>query len=162
MKDKHIIEVLDNASIAGLSEIELTEIRGHVKECARCREAFDAAQLSAVILKQRVQVTQGTIRPSPFFQTKVMAALREQQAVENVPAMFRLWKSAKVLVSSMAVTTAALAALSFALPAQPATPAADQAASAFSADAVIMGQANDDMTYEQVLSTIYADDDDAR
>jgi len=159
MKDKHIIEVLDNASIARLSEIELTEIRAHAKECAGCRDAFDAAQLSAVILKQRVQTT---IEPSPFFQTRVMAALREQQAVESIPAMFRLWKSAKVLVSSMAVTTAALAALSFALPATPATTGAEQTASALSAESVIMGPASDEMSYEQVLSTIYADEEDAR
>ena len=159
MNDKHIIEVLDNASIARLSEIELTEIRAHVKECAGCRDVFEAAQLSAAVLKQRVQVT---VEPSPFFQTRVMTALREQQAVESIPAMFRLWKSAKVLVSSMAVTTAALAALSFALPATPATPAVEQTASALSAESVIMGQANDEMSYEQVLSTIYADEDDAR
>jgi hypothetical protein len=159
MKDKHIIEVLDNTSIARLSEIELNDIRAHAKECVGCRDAFEAAQLSAVVLKQRVQVT---IEPSPFFQTRVMAALREQRAVENIPAMFRLWKSAKVLVSSMAVTTAALAALSFALPATPATPGVDQTAAALSAESVIIGQANDEMTYEQVLNTIYADYDDAR
>lgn len=159
MNDKHIIEVLDNASIARLSEIELTEVRAHVKECVGCRDAFESAQLSAAILKQRVQVT---VEPSPFFQTRVMAALREQQAVESIPAMFRLWKSAKVLVSSMAVTTAALAALSFALPATPATPVVEQTTSALSAESVIMGPASDEMSYEQVLSTIYADEEDAR
>jgi hypothetical protein len=114
MKEKHITEILDNAAITSLSEIELSEIRVHTKDCVSCRDAFEAAQLSAVILRSRAQVT---IEPSPFFQTRVMAALREQQAVESVPAMWRLWKSAKVLVSSMAVTTAALAALSFVLPA---------------------------------------------
>ena len=156
MKEKHITEILDNASITSLSEIELTEIRVHTKDCVSCRDAFEAAQLSAVILKSRAQVT---IEPSPFFQTRVMAALREQQAVENVPAMWRLWKSAKVLVSSMAVTTAALAALSFVLPAT-STPA-DQPVSAFSAESVIIGQGSDELTYEQVMSTIYADDDEA-
>jgi anti-sigma-K factor RskA len=76
--------------------------------------------------------------------------------------MLRLWRSARALVSSMAVTTAALAALTFMLPAQTA-PLADQTASALSAESVIMGQSSDDqMTYEQVLSTIYEDDDDAR
>jgi hypothetical protein len=156
MKEKHITEILDNASITNLSEIELTEIRVHTKDCVSCRDAFGAAQLSAVILRSRAQAT---IEPSPFFQTRVMAALREQQAVENVPAMWRLWKSAKVLVSSMAVTTAALAALSFVLPAT-STPA-DQPVSAFSAESVIIGQGSDELTYEQVMSTIYADDDEA-
>jgi len=159
MKDKHITEILDNTSIAALSETQLNEVRAHALECMTCREAYEAARLSAVVLKRRAQAT---IEPSPFFQTRVMAALREQQAVESVPAMLRLWRSAKAIVSTMAVTTAALAVVSFMQPSQT-TPATDQTASAYSAYSVIMDQdADDQMTYEQVLSTIYDDDDDAR
>jgi anti-sigma-K factor RskA len=158
MKDKHIIDVLDNNSIASLSEAELSKVQAHARECISCRDAYEAARLSAIVLQSRAQTK---IEPSPFFQTRVMAAWREQQAVESVP-MLRLWRSARALVSSMAVTTAALAALTFMLPAQTA-PLADQTASALSAESVIMGQSSDDqMTYEQVLSTIYEDDDDAR
>ena len=157
MKDKHIIDVLDNSPILSLSESELNEIQVHVRECVSCREAYEAARVSATILQSRAQET---IEPSPFFQTRVMAAWREQQAAESVPTMWRLWGSAKALVSSMAVTTAALAVLSFMVPA-PATPSGEQAD--LSAESVIMGQASEDqMTYEQVLSTIYEDDDDAR
>lgn len=156
MKDKHITEILDNTSIANLSEFELNEVRIHVKDCGSCRDAYEAARLSAVIIKSRTQVT---IEPSPFFQTRVMAALREQQAVDSVPAMFRLWKSARALVSSMAVTTAALAVVSFVLPG-PAV-AEDQTVSAYSVESVIMEQGNDELSYEQVLSTIYDDEDEA-
>jgi hypothetical protein len=158
MKEKHIIEVLDNGSIASLSASELNDLQEHARDCVSCRGAYDAARMSAVVLRSRVQ---STIEPSPFFQTRVMAALREQQAVESVPAMFRLWKSARALVSSMAVTTAALAVLSFMLPTQ-ATAALDQATSVYSAESVILGQSEEQMTYEQVLSTIYADEDEAR
>lgn len=159
MKDKHIIEVLDNSSILNLSESELSEVQAHVRDCVSCRDAYEAARLSTIILQNRAQAT---IEPSPFFQTRVMAAWREQQAEESVPAMWRLWSSAKALVSTMAVTTAALAVLSFTMPA-PATPAVDQAVSVLSAESVIMGQASDEqMTYEQVLSTIYEDVDEAR
>ena len=159
MKDKHIIDVLDNTSIASLSESELSALQTHARECESCREAYEAARVSAVVLQSRVQAT---IEPSPFFQTRVMAAWREQQAVENEPAMLRLWRSARALVSTMAVTTAALAALTFMLPGQT-TPLADQTASAMSAESVILGQGSDDqVTYDQVLSTIYEDDDDAR
>jgi hypothetical protein len=155
---RHITEILDKGSIAMLSESELNEIRAHALECMSCRDAYEAARLSAVIIKSRAEVT---IEPSPFFQTRVMAALREQQAVETVPAMLRLWKSAKVLVSTMAVTTVALAVVSFIQPAQ--TTAPEQTATAYSAYSVIMDQdADDQMSYEQVLSTIYEDDDDAR
>ena len=157
MKDKHIIDVLDNRPILSLSESELSEIQGHVRDCVSCREAYEAARVSAIVLQSRAQAT---IEPSPFFQTRVMAAWREQQTVESVPAMWRLWSSAKALVSTMAVTTAALAVLSFVMPA---TPASDQAVSDLSAESVIMGQANDEqMSYEQVLATIYEDDDEAR
>ena len=154
MKEKHIIEVLDNGSISSLSEIELNEVRDHARECESCRGAYEAARLSMLVLRGRVQ---STIEPSPFFQTRVLAALREQQAVESVPAMLRLWKSARVLVSSMAVTTAALAALSFVFPAP--TPEPEQNVSVFSADSVIMGQNEEQMSYEQVLSTIYEEDE---
>ena len=157
--NKHITEILDRASIAMLSESELLEIHVHTMDCMSCRDAFEAARLSAVVIKSRAETT---IEPSPFFQTRVMAALREQQAVESVPAMLRLWRSAKVLVSTMAVTTAALAVVSFIQPSQT-TPVVDQTASAYSAYSVIMDQNTDDqMSYEQVLSTIYEDDDDAR
>ena len=156
MKEKHIIEILDNASIASLSEFELHEVRVHVKDCVSCRDAYEAARLSVLVIKSRAQAT---IEPSPFFQTRVMAASREQQAVDSVPAMFRLWKSAKVLVSSMAVTTAALAVLSFVLPG-PAV-ADDQTVPAYSVESVIMDQGSDELSYEQVLSAIYAEEDEA-
>ena len=157
--NKHITEILDRAPIAMLSESELLEIHVHTLDCMSCREAFEAARLSAVVIKSRVEAT---IEPSPFFQTRVMAALREQQAVESVPAMLRLWRSAKVLVSTMAVTTAALAVVSFIQPSQT-TPVLDQTASAYSEYSVIMDRdADDQMSYEQVLSTIFEDDDDAR
>lgn len=145
--------------MAALSETELNEVRAHALECGTCRSAYEAALLSAVVLKSRAQAV---IEPSPFFQTRVMAALREQREAESVPALFRLWKSAKVLVSSMALATVALGVLSFVLPGTAITPD-DQTLSAYSAESVIMGQDPDDqMTYDQVLSTIYEDDDDAR
>jgi len=157
MKDKHIIDVLDNTSIADLSESQLSEVQAHARECVSCREAYEAARLTGVVLQSRAQTK---IEPSPFFQTRVMAAWREQQAVESVPAMLRLWRSTRALVSSMAVTTAALAALTFMLPAQT-TPSTDQTASMLSAESVILGS-DDQVSYEQVLSTIYEDDDEAR
>ena len=59
----------------------------------------------------------------------------------------------------MALTTVALGVLSFALPTTP----DDQALSAYSAESVIMGHSADEqLTYDQVLSTIYEDDDEAR
>lgn len=156
MNDKHITEVLDNAALASLSQSELSEIRAHARNCKPCGDAFAAAQMSAVVMRERAQVV---IEPSPFFQTRVMAALREQQAAESVPAFWRLWKSSRALVSSMALSTVALAVLSFMFSA-PATPSLDQTVSVLSAESVILGQEADELTYEQVLNAIYTDDED--
>lgn len=159
MKDEHILEVLDNTALASLSQSELSDMRTHALECAPCGDAFAAAQVSAVAMRQRAQVV---IEPSPFFQTRVLAALREQQAAESVPAFRRLWNSSRALVSSMALSTVALAVLSFMVSA-PASNSFDQTAqtaAVLSAESVILGQDADELTYEQVLNAIYTDDED--
>ena len=157
MKDKHITEVLDSESLASLSPSEVAEIRAHARDCKACGSALLAAEVSAVMIKERAQMS---VEPSPFFQTRVMAAWREQQATESVPALLRLWRSSRALVSSMALATVALGALSFMISA-PATTALDQTASTVSAESVILGQDGDDqLTYDQVLNAIYTDDED--
>ena len=157
MNEKHITDVLDNVALESLSQNELDDIRAHALKCEPCSDAFAAAQVSAVVMRERAQVV---IEPSPFFQTRVMAALREQQAAESVPAFWRLWKSSRALVSSMAFSTVALAVLSFMISAPATTTIQDQTASALSAESVILGQEGDELTYEQVLNAIYTDDED--
>ena len=159
MKQKHITEVLDNAALASLSPGELDEIRVHARGCETCRTAFAAAQISAVMIKER---TQAAVEPSPFFQTRVMAAWREQQAVESVPAIVRLWRSSRALVSSMALATVALGALSFVVSAPATTSTLDQttASSAYSAESVIFQDNDDQLSYDQVINAIYTDDGD--
>lgn len=159
MKDEHIIELLDNAPLSSLSAEQLEFVRAHSKDCFPCGGAYQAAMASSAVIKGRAQTV---IEPSPFFQTRVLAALREQQAIENVPAIVRLWRTAGGLVSSMAVTTVALAALSFMVPAAVA-PATEQTAFAYSAESVILDQDGEDqMSDEQVLSTIYAEYEEAK
>ncbi len=155
MKDEHIINILDETPFGSLSKEQLDIIRSHGHGCSDCMSAYMAAKLSSVMLAERVQTV---VEPTPFFQTRVMAALREQQLVESVPAWLRLWKSAGALVSSMAVATVALAALSFAVPANNAEPVATAA----TAESVILDQGSDELSYEQVLSTIYADEDEGK
>jgi len=158
MKENHITEILESTPLGSLSDSQVKTIRSHAQVCDPCRKAYAAATISTLVIRERVKQT---IEPSPFFQTRVMAAWREQQATENVPAIFRLWKSAGAMVSSMALATVALAALSFAAPAP--IPLPQETASAYSAESVIFDQGNDDqMSYGQVLNVIYQDDDEAR
>jgi len=156
MRDEHIIGLLDNTPLGNLSAAQLEVVRTHSQNCLSCERAYQASQLSSALIKERVQTV---IEPTSFFHTRVMAALREQQAVESVPAWLRLWRSAGALVSSMAVATVALAALSFVVP----SATNEQAATAYSAESVIFDQGSDEqLSYEQVLSTIYAEEDEAK
>ena len=161
MKETHIIEILDNSPLASLTESELLTVRDHAGVCLPCHRAYEAAQLSTLLIKER---TAESIEPSPFFQTRVLAALRERQ--NSVPVLWRLWKSAGALVSTMALTTAALAAFSFLSPgAETVTSQETMAAlNPYSAEAVVFNQdpGDDPMTDEQVLSAIYEDPDEAK
>jgi len=158
MKDKHIIDVIDNVSVASLSQMEMDEVRAHSRECDSCGAAFEAAQISTLVIKERAHVK---IEPSPFFHTKVLAAVREQRAAESVPAFVRLWSSARAIVSGMAVATIALAVLTFVVP-DPATALQEQTASVDAAESVIFDQADEQLSYEQVLAAIYEEEDEAR
>lgn len=156
MKYKHITEILDSASPASLSEQQRETIRVHVSECAACRQAYEAAQLSELLLKDR---TAETIEPSPFFQTRVMAAWREQKEAGRMPAFGRLWKSAGALVSSLALTTAALAALSFTLPP---TQTSTETSPAVESMVLDGAETEEQLTEEQMLSAMYVDDEGGR
>ena len=80
MKGEHITDVLDNAALATLSPRELEEIRAHAQNCMTCGNALAAAQVSAMMIKERAQVA---IEPSPFFQTRVLAAWREDRLTHH-------------------------------------------------------------------------------
>ena len=158
MKDEHIVDVLDQGPLAVLSEAERERVLRHVAVCEPCLQAFEAAQLSAVLIRERVAQA---VEPSPFFHTRVMAAWREQQAGNSAPVLQRLWKAAGVLVSSMAATTAALAVLSFF---GPGSPQETTSSNPYSAESVILaGNSNEDqLSYEEVLNAIYAEEEEAR
>jgi hypothetical protein len=159
MKDKHIINLLESASLAELSESDLSEVRTHASECAGCHQAFEAAQIAALLLKERVGET---FEPPPFFHTRVMAALRERQANDQW-AWSRMWRSAGALASSMVATVAALVVLTFVIPGQVNTVTPDaNAFSAYSAEEVILNRddIDDQVSDGQVLSTLYDSDED--
>ena len=160
MRDEHIKRLLDEAPLASLGKAELAAVRAHAETCEECRRAFEAARLSSLMLKERAAEA---FEPSPFFQTRVLAALRERRAAEEERwTLARLWKSAGLLVSSMAATTAALAVFTFVAPSE--TAVAQEATGTYTAESVIFGEgAEEQMTYEQVLTSLYgAEDEEAR
>jgi hypothetical protein len=160
MGNNHITHILDEKPLTAFSESEIGSIRAHTADCADCAQAFKAAQLAELLLKQRTaEAANTTQNANPFFQTRVLAAWREQR--ESGWSLGRLWKATGALVSSMVVTTAALAALTFIVPAEEATTAPTAVASS-SAESVMFDEGQDEMTNEQALSAIYYDEEEAR
>ena len=159
MKEEHITHILDNQPLATLSQADLQTIRAHTASCADCARAFEAAQLSGLLLKERTsEAAQNALNANPFFQTRVLAAWREQQATAGAWTLRRLWKTTGALVSSMVATTAVLAALAFVIPAEE---SAVQTAALVpsSAESVMLDQSEEEMTNEQALTAIYYDEE---
>jgi anti-sigma-K factor RskA len=161
MRDEHIISLIENAPLASLSENDLTAIRAHIGHCSDCLRAFEAAQISALLLRERAAEV---FEPSPFFHTRVMATLRERQANAswaNSWALGRMWRAAGALASSMVATVAALAVLTFVIPGSQVTSEPQQLGSLsnnYSAEEVLLNQSEqpDELLSDaQVLNTIY-------
>ena len=152
MRDEHIKKLLDEAPLSSLGRAELEAVRANAEDCEDCRRAVAAAQLSTRMLKARAAET---FEPSPFFQTRVLAALRERRAAEEERWSFaRLWKSAGLLVSSLAATTAALAVFTLVAPSE--TAVAQEVSGTYTAESVIFDEgAEEQLTYEQVLTSLY-------
>ena len=157
----HITEILDNTPLANLSESELRTIRAHAATCVDCEQAFEAAMISALLIKERVsEAGENSLNANPFFQTRVLAAWREQQATDGGSAFRRLWNATGALVASMAATTAALAVLTFAVPANDATNQQTGALIPSSAEAVVLNQDQAEISNDELIGAIYSDDDE--
>ena len=159
MRNGHVIEILESGPFDALTDAELGAVRAHAAGCAECRRAYDAARVSSLLLRGRVAES---FEPPPFFQTRVLAALRERQA-EQAWALPRLWKAAGALFASMLATVAALGALTFLAPGASQPDTTDEVAVEDVFEESILAQggaAEDEMTYDQVLSVVYEPDSD--
>jgi hypothetical protein len=160
MKEQHIIGVLESTRFANLSERDHAAIRAHSAKCDECARAYKVASVSASLLENRMAET---VEPSPFFHTRVMAAIREKQ--NDVPALARMWRAAGALVSSMAAAVVLFAVLSFAISGEQALLGEASASTRYSAEALILDEAEEGLEQAsdaQVLNTLYAVDEDAR
>ena len=159
MKQNHIINLLESVPFASLSESDHREMRVHTTSCDDCARAYKAAVVSTSLLKEGAGEV---FEPSPFFQTRVLAAIREQQS--EVRGLARLWRAAGALASSLAATVALLAVLSVMVPSTQ-TNAEATAFNRYSAEEVILDQteiAQGQVSDAEVLSALYQSDEDER
>lgn len=163
MKNEHILDFLDEKAFADFSEAEMSFIKAHAAGCASCFQAFEAARISAVLLKTHAAES---LEPSPFFQTRVLANLREKQVkISPFAAIGRLWKASASLVVMMMTMVVALVALTIFAPQF--NQVSGTQSSSFeieSTDMVIMNERlpGREPTNEQVFQIIYGADNPPR
>lgn len=102
MRDDHIISLIEETPMTRLSGAEVArreaQIAAHIADCAPCRQSYEAARLAQAMVQARAAET---VEVSPFFKTRVMAALREKQLTPEAPALVRMWRAAGAMVSAM-------------------------------------------------------------
>jgi anti-sigma factor RsiW len=116
MNEEHIIDLLGDASPSGLSDEHRSRVEGHVVHCPDCRRAYTAARGAATLLRARAAQE---IEVPPFFATRVMAALREQQSKPLLFAPASWWQTTKAFLFSGAAMAALLGALIVVTPESP-------------------------------------------
>jgi predicted anti-sigma-YlaC factor YlaD len=159
MKETHILEILDETGFAALhtDARRRKTVEAHCTVCADCRQAFDAARVSAALLN--VRAARAASEPSAFFQSKVLRAIRESQNLPSNPieAFRRWWQASFPLVCSMLLIVITLAVLTMLAPQSP----PEQAVSTYnlySTDSVILNQTQPrSITTEQALEVIYTE-----
>lgn len=158
MKNNHIKEILDQHTFNELSEQDRAIVSVHVKDCLPCRQGYDAARLSSILLKADAAGAPDP-EPSAFFQARVMNAWRERQLPRRPIAAFqRWWQASAAPVFLMLAVMGILLSLTFLAPRSNAEDSAEISSyNLYSTDAVVMHQKPPrDMTNEQVFQVIYA------
>jgi hypothetical protein len=165
-KTDHIISLIESRPLTEMSETDVARVRAHSDVCPACQQGFAAAQISLLLLKEGAPEV---FEPQPFFQTRVLATLRERQAASEPWAWSRIWKATGALASSMVATVAALAVLTFVLPGNSTSTVSVQgpSTSAYSAEEVILNESDLNANAldagasdGQVLNALYETDDD--
>jgi len=113
MNEEHIIDLLDSDSFARLSDEPRSLIERHIVHCSECRTAYASAGGAALLLRARAAQK---VEPSPFFATRVMAAVREQQRRPPPFAPASWWQTTKAFLFSGTAVAALLGAMIFVTP----------------------------------------------
>jgi hypothetical protein len=155
MKENHVVNLLESRSLGSLSVAELDMVKAHTAACPQCLLAYQAAQASLLLLQERASVI---VEPPPFFQTKVIAAIREQKLAPKRLGFLNVWQTARPVVASMGAFVAILLALTFFNSFEPPTGPSDLASVNDSAPEWVIVDSDDvgdEMTYSQALTVLY-------
>lgn len=156
MRDNHITRLLEDRPVGSLTEAELEVVKTHTAVCSECLNAYMAAQASLGLLQERASVV---VEPTPFFETRVLAAIRERNLAPARIEFLNLWRTTRPLVASMGALVMMLLMLTFFTDRgqSPAEPSRLAAVNDNSPEWVVVDQDEDatDLTYGQTLTVLY-------
>lgn len=110
MRTNHIVNLLEEQALTSMRSSDLALIHTHTETCADCRLAYESARISNQLLRQRASVV---FEPPPFFETRVLAAVREQQQEGESFGLWKIWSSARSLIVSMGVIVVLLTGFTY-------------------------------------------------
>jgi hypothetical protein len=155
MAENHITDLLDEKPFSDLSDTEQSIVESHILKCIKCKSAFESSRIASFLIEARTaEITEA----GPFFKTRVMAEIRARQLSAEEPALMRMWKAARVLVTTMALVLVVLAGITIFTRA---TDFQEQTSSGvpgmYSPEYVVLarGDVDDELANDQVLQTIY-------
>lgn len=161
MRNEHILDILDEKAFGELTEVERRSMEIHTAQCRNCLQAYKAAQISSILLKTNAEQI---FEPSPFFQTRVMANLREKQVSINPFLAFgKMWRASRSLLAMMTTIVAVLIVLTiFTSKFNKVSSASASTYDSYSPDVVILNErvSSKEPTNEQIFQIIYGSDKD--
>ena len=159
MAENHITDLLDAKPFSELSDVERSTVESHVLNCIECRSAYESSRIASSLIEARTsQITETT----PFFKTRVMAEIRTRQLSSEEPALMRMWKAARVLVTTMALLLVVLSGITiFTQPIDFQEQTSVIGPGVYSAEYVVLarGDGDDEVANDQILQTIYESED---
>lgn len=159
----HIATILNEKRFSELTPAELTQISGHCAVCPDCASEFTAARIASELLFARAAAE---VAPSPFFEARVLNALRERQMVRRPLLAFRRWWQASYgLVGAMVLLVVMFVGLTVFAPGSEGGEVQAEVSNfnLYSTDSVIIrDRMSRDLTAEQALEVIYTERRDTR
>jgi hypothetical protein len=154
MPENHILKTLEEKPFHILTGDDLAGIESHTTVCAQCKAAYDAARISASLLQARASVE---LEVPPFFNTRVMAAIRERRLSTEEAPFVRMWRAAGALVSTFAVLLVVLTGMTIFVE-SPDSQNELASQNLYSPEYVVMQRSDpveSELADDQVVSTIY-------
>jgi hypothetical protein len=159
---------IDELIQRGASEVdapELSEIELHAEGCAPCRRGYNAWAISQDLIRARAVEE---VQPPPFFNTRVMALIRERKAAPQSASLADFWRASRIVMGSIIAVILILVSLTIISAVRggstlPLDSASSELAVGNSAEQVVMGDAStaasDNVNGAQAIDTLFSSGD---